>query len=207
MYLLAITISSILLLFSIDILLIIPVDAHFTQISYYNSESMGIGDKYFIDQALIPEYAKPNEQANIMFSIQDKNGNDVSNVNVMVEIYSAAGELMYVFPWTNLAIGDFKIPYTFKKNGNYQVVLSILNEGMARPGESDVMGPTRTILTDNANCNCERAVFNIAISETYGLIFTLTIYGIILSAVAVLGVITIWILLKRRKNKRSFNSM
>ena len=100
-------------------LLTIPVDAHFTQISYYNSESMGIGNKYFIDQALMPEYAKPNEQANIMFSIQDKNGNDVSNVDVMVEIYSAAGELMHVLPWTNLAIGDFKIPYTFEKNGNY----------------------------------------------------------------------------------------
>jgi hypothetical protein len=200
-------ISLSLVLFSIDMRLTIPVDAHLTQISYYNSESMGIGDRYFIDQALTPEYAKPNEQANIMFSIQDKNGNDVSNVNVMVEIYSAAGELMYVFPWTNLAIGDFKIPYTFKKNGNYQVVLSILNEGMARPGKSNAITPTRTILTDNANCNCERAVFNIAISETYGLIYTLTIYGIILSAVVVLCVIMIWILLKRRKNKRSFNSM
>lgn len=186
---------------------ILPVDAHLTQISYYNSESMGIGDKYFIDQALNPEYAKPNQQTNILFSIQDKNGNDVSNVNVMVEIYSAAGELMYIFPWTSLAIGDFEIPFTFENNGNYQVVLSILNEGMARPTETDELTPTRSILTDNSNCNCERAVFNIAISETYGLIFTLTIYGIILSAIVVLGVILTWILLKRRKNKRSFNSM
>lgn len=142
-----------------------------------------------------------------MFSIQDKGGNDVSNVNVMAEIYSAAGELIYVFPWTNLAIGDFEIPFTFKKNGNYQVVLSILNEGMARPTESDLTPAIRTILTDNSNCNCERAVFNIAISETYGLIHTLTIYGIIISAIVVLGTITIWILLKRRKNKRSFYSI
>jgi hypothetical protein len=168
---------------------------------------MGIGNKYFIDQELIPEYTKPNEKANIMFSIQDKNGNDVSNVNVMVEIYSAAGELMYIFPWTSLAIGDFEIPYTFKKNGNYQVVLSILNEGAAKPRESDTVSPTRTILTDNANCNCERAVFNIAISETYGMIFTLTIYGIITSAILVLGSIVVWILRKRRRNKKSNNSM
>lgn len=167
---------------------------------------MGIGNKYFIDQELNPEYAKPNENANIMFSIQDKNGNDVSNVNVMVEIYSAAGELLYNFPWTNLAIGDFEIPYTFKKNGNYQVVLSILNEGAAKPRESDTVSPARTILTDNANCNCERAVFNIAISETYGLIFTLTIYGIITSAILVFGVISVWILRKRRRNKKANNS-
>ncbi len=184
-----------------------PIEGHFNHISYYNSESMGIGNKYFIDQELIPEYAKPYEKANIMFSIQDKNGNDVSNVNVMVEIYSAAGELMYIFPWTSLAIGDFEIPYTFKKNGNYQVVLSILNEGAAKPRESDTVPPTRTILTDNANCNCERAVFNIAISETYGLIFTLTIYGIITSAILVLGSIVVWILRKRRRNKKSNNSM
>lgn len=184
-----------------------PVGGHFNHISYYNSESMGIGNKYFIDQELNPEYAKPNQQANIMFSIQDKNGNDVSNVNVMVEIYSAAGEMLYNFPWTNLAIGDFEIPYTFKKNGNYQVVLSILNEGVAKPRESHTVPSTRSILTDNANCNCERAVFNIAISETYGLIFTLTIYGIVISAILVLGVIVVWIIRKRRRNKKSFNSM
>lgn len=180
-----------------------PAGGHFNHLSYYNSESMGIGNKYFIDQELNPEYAKSNEQTNIMFSIQDKNGNDVSNVNVMVEIYTAAGELLYDFPWTNLAIGDFEIPYTFEKNGNYQVVLSILNEGVARPHASDTAPPTRTILTDNANCNCERAVFNIAISETYGLIFTLTIYGIVISAILVLGIIGVWVLRKRRRNKKS----
>lgn len=185
----------------------IRVNAHFTSVSYYNSESMGIGNKYFIDQELRPEYAKPNEPANIMFSIQDKNGNDVYNVNVMVEIYSTNGERIYIFPWTNLAIGDFEIPYTFEKNGNYQVVLSILNEGMALPDESDTMPPTRTILSENANCNCERAVFNIAISETYGLIFTLTLYGIILSAIVLLGVVAVWILLKRRKSKQSSRSV
>lgn len=184
-----------------------PVGGHFNHISYYNSESMGIGNKYFIDQELNPEYAKPNQQANIMFSIQDKHGNDVSNVNVMVEIYSVAGEILYNFPWTNLAIGDFEVPYTFKKNGNYQVVLSILNEGVAKPRTSDTVPSTRTILTDNTNCSCERAVFNIAISETYGLIFTLTIYGIVISAILVLGVIVVWIIRKRRRNKKSSDSI
>jgi hypothetical protein len=199
----------IILLYSPSIIFVlpVPVNGHLNHLSYYNSESMGIGNKYFIDQALRPEYAKPNELANIMFSIQDKNGDDIHNVNVMVEIYTAAGERIYVFPWTNLAIGDFEIPYTFEKNGNYQVVLSILNEGIARPLESDTMPPTRTILTDNLNCNCERAVFNIAISETYGLIFSLTLYAIILSAIILSGVVIVWILLKRRKNRQSSKSM
>ncbi|VFJ14559.1 conserved exported protein of unknown function [Candidatus Nitrosocosmicus franklandus] len=204
MFLFRVIFSLLVLVSSILLLMSIPADAHFTHISYYNSESMGIGDKYFIDQELNPEYAKPNEQTYIMFSIQDKNGNDVYNVNVMVEIYSAAGELIHTFPWTNLAIGDFEIPYIFEKNGNYQVVLSILNEGMARPTETDPVPPTRTILTDNANCNCERAIFNLAISETFGFIYTLAFYGIIISAIVVFGVVSIWILLKRRKNKRYF---
>lgn len=177
--------------------------AHFDHITYYNSESMGIGNKYYIDQELMPEYTKPNEPSKILFSIQDKNGHDVSNIYVMIEIYSAAGDRVYIYPWTNLAIGDFDIPYTFKKNGNYQVVLSILNENAARPHGSDAISPERTMLTNNIDCNCERAVFNVSISETYGLIYNLTLYGIIFSAIIILGVTITWILKQRRKNKAS----
>lgn len=180
--------------------------AHFDYISYYNSESVGIGNKYHIDQELVPEYAKSNELSKILFSIQDIHGKDVANVFVMVEIYSASGERIFLYPWTNLAIGDFDIPYTFKKNGNYQVVLSVLNEDAARPEGHAIMPKERTMLTDNIGCNCERAVFNVSISETYGLISTLTTYGIIFSAIIVVTIATVWIIKQRRKNKALYQN-
>lgn len=177
------------------------MDGHFDHITYYNSESFGVGNKYHIDQELMPEYTRPHEPSKILFSIQDTKGRDVSNIFVMVEIYSANGERIYLYPWTNLAIGDFDIPYTFNKSGNYQVVLSVLNEDAARPHGADAIPKERTMLTNNMGCNCERAVFNLSISETYGLISTLTTYAIIFSAILIIIIITIWILKQRRKNK------
>jgi len=100
-----------------------------------------------------------------------------------------------------LAIGDFDIPYTFNKSGNYQVVLSILNEDAARPQGTIQIPEERTMLTNSIGCNCERAVFNLSISETYGLISTLTTYGIIFSVILIITITTIWILKQRRKNK------
>lgn len=179
------------------------VDGHFDHITYYNSESFGVGNKYHIDQELMPEYARPNESSRILFSIQDTRGNDVSNIFVMVEIYSADGHRLYLYPWTNLAIGDFDVPYTFNKSGNYQVVLSILNEDAARPHGSDAIPEERIMLTNNMGCNCERAVFNLSISETYGLISTLATYGIIFSILLIITVTIVWILKQRRKNKTS----
>ena len=76
-----------------------------------------------------PEYTKPNELSQIQFSIQDKQGKDTSNVVAMVEIYSTlTNERLSAYPWTKLELGDFQIPYVFPKIGNYQIVLSILND-------------------------------------------------------------------------------
>lgn len=176
-------------------------DAHFDRIVSYNSAGWGIGDEYYVFQQTEPEYVKSNEISNIMFSIQDKNGRDVNNVVVTVEIYSAHGERLYVFPWTELEIGDFEIPYEFTNNGNYQVVLSILNEGISSSQILNTVPPSRTILNDSSNCDCERAVFNISVAETFGLIYTFVIYITVFGVVIVLGVVLIWIFLSRRKNK------
>ncbi|MBA2268424.1 MAG: hypothetical protein H0W19_08835 [Nitrosopumilus sp.] len=79
--------------------------------------------------------------------------------------------------------------------------MSILNEGIARNKILDTVPPPRTILNDSVNCNCERAVFNVSITETFGLISALAIYGTILGAVIVLGIVLMWIFISRRKNK------
>jgi hypothetical protein len=178
-----------------------PASAHFDRFASYNSSGMGIGDRYYVEQQIDPEYVRPNEPSKIMFSIQDKHGKDVRDVTVMVEIYSINGERVLVFPWTTLKTGDFSIPFVFTKNGNYQIVLSILNENVSSSKILDTVSPPRTILNDSINCNCERAVFNVSITETFGLISAITVYGAIFGAVTVLGIILIWILKTRRKNK------
>ena len=192
------------LVFSIYSSIPIPfftANAHIDRFASYNSSGMGIGDKYYVIQQLEPEYVKPNEPSKVMFSIQDKHDRDVHNVTVMVEIYSINGERVLVLPWTTLETGDFDIPFVFTKNGNYQIVLSILNEDIASSKMLDTIPPPRTILNDSNNCNCERAVFNVSITETFGLISTITVYGTIFGVIIILGIVLIWIFISRRKNK------
>src|ERR1044072_1888925 len=176
-------------------------NAHIDRFSTYNSSGMGIGDKYYVIQQLEPEYVKPNEPSKIMFSIQDKHDRDVHDVTVMVEIYSINGERVLVLPWTTLEIGDFNIPFVFTKNGNYQIVLSILNEDVVTSKMLNTVPPPRTILNDSINCDCERAVFNVSITETFGLISNLALYGTIFMVIVVLIVVSIWIFISRRRNK------
>ncbi len=176
-------------------------DAHIDRFASYNASGMGIGDKYYVIQQLEPEYVKPNEPSKIMFSIQDKHGRDVHDVTVLVEIYSINGERVLVIPWTTLETGDFNIPFVFTKNGNYQIVLSILNEDVASRKMLDTIPPPRTILNDSVNCSCERAVFNVSITETFGLISTIAVYGTIFGAIIIMGIVLIWIFVSRIKNK------
>jgi hypothetical protein len=176
-------------------------DAHIDRFASYNASGMGIGDKYYVIQQLEPEYVKPNEPSKIMFSIQDKHGRDVHDVTVLVEKYSINGERVLVIPWTTLETGDFNIPFVFTKNGNYQIVLSILNEDVGSRKMLDTIPPPRTILNDSVNCSCERAVFNVSITETFGLISTIAVYGTIFGAIIILGIVLIWIFVSRRKNK------
>jgi hypothetical protein len=196
----------IIVFFTFSIYSSIPIpffaaNAHIDRFASYNSSGMGIGDKYYVIQQLEPEYVKPNEPSKVMFSIQDKHGKDVHDVTIMVEIYSINGERVLAFPWTTLETGDFDIPFVFTKNGNYQIVLSILNEDVANSKILDTIPPPRTILNNSVNCNCERAVFNVSITETFGLISAITIYGAIFGVIIVLGIVLIWIFVSRRKNK------
>src|SRR4029078_2281536 len=192
------------LVFSIYSSIPIPfftANAHIDRFASYNSSGMGIGDKYYVIQQLEPEYVKPNEPSKVMFSIQDKHGKDVHDGTVLFEIYSINGERVLVIPWITLETGDFDIPFVFTKNGNYQIVLSILNEDMGSRKMLDTIPPPRTILNDSVNCSCERAVFNVSITETFGLISTITVYGTIFGVIIILGIVLIWIFVSRRKNK------
>ncbi|HZB17640.1 MAG TPA: hypothetical protein VE445_10780 [Nitrososphaeraceae archaeon] len=198
---------SISLLLSISFLIscsFSSAEAHFSHSTHYNNGDTGIGDKYMVLQQMEPEYTKPNELSHIQFSIQDKQGRDTSNVVAMVEIYSTlTNERLAAYPWTELEVGDFQIPYVFPKIGNYQIVLSILNVNSNNSSEDiiNTTPPSRTILGDNSDCNCERAVFNIAITESFGFIFTTVIYGSVFGVILIIGLVLSWMFLSRRKSK------
>lgn len=179
--------------------------AHFSHLVNYNSSDMGIGRNYLVTQQTDPEYIKPDEFSKIMFSIQNNKGNDVRNIMVSVEIYSSlTGDRIAAFPWKHLQIGDFEVSHIFTQNGNYQVVLNILNNETNDKKKEEVVNtipPFRTILNDNRNCDCERAVFNISVTESFGVIFNGVIYASVLGVVGIVGSVLIWMYLSRRKSQ------
>jgi hypothetical protein len=180
----------------------ISVYGHFSHAAHYNNGQIGIGNEISVFQQMEPEYPKPNETSYIQFSIQDKQGRDTSNKVVLVEIYSTlTNERIAAFPWTMVETGDFQIPYIFPKIGNYQIVLSLLNDDANYAEVLNTVPPARTILGDSLNCNCERAVFNISVGESFGFIFLAVIYGSILGVVFIVGAVLSWMFLSRRKSK------
>lgn len=177
------------------------VEAHFDHLAHYNGAGIGIS-KYYVNQQIDPEYTKPNQLSKIQFSIQDQGGHDVHNIVVMVEIYSTStGQRISVFPWTSLSTGDFEVPFIFPKIGSYQVVASILNDNVNSSEIINTVPPPHELLNNNANCNCERAVFTIYVTETFGTIFVFVVYLSVFGAVFIFGFVLFWMYWTRRKSK------
>src|SRR5919199_375288 len=167
-----------------------PAYAHFAHFSHYNNRGDEVGQYYSYEQ-LDPEYAGPNEPVAIMFSVQDNDGHDTYNIDTMVEVYSAAtGERVEALPWTKRDTGDFQVFYNFPEIGNYQVVLSV-----AKPGGSvnlNGIDPPRTTLMSTTGCNCDRAIFNVSISRSFGTIWTTTMFIAFLAPISVVGSVLAW---------------
>lgn len=72
--------------------------AHLEHSARYNGQ-MTLTDKYYVYQALEPEYARPGEPSQIIFSIQNMDGNDVYDTETMVEIYQYDGTRIQYYPW------------------------------------------------------------------------------------------------------------
>lgn len=168
--------------------------AHLDHLPHYNGMQRGV-ENYVIHQALDPEYAGPGELAAILFSIQDDDGNDVRDVETMVEIYSSTGERVKAFPWTKYDVGDFTLFYTFPKAGNYQLVVSVANG----PVNSNTIDPPRGTLLGTAGCNCERVISNINISTSFGDVFTYTILGAVFVPITGLGSV-LWLSFRKKRS-------
>jgi heme/copper-type cytochrome/quinol oxidase subunit 3 len=178
--------------------------AHFGHLAHYNTGGLGLG-KYYINEQIDPEYTPPGQPSKISFSIQDTNGNDVYNVVTMVEIYSeSTGERVNVYPWTKQDRGDFDLYYVFPRVGLYEIVISIADDANSNRVNLYGVDPPRSILSSNLNCNCDRAVFNMSVSNNFGNIFNSAVFGGIISAIVVFGVVLVFTYRSRMK-RRSTN--
>ncbi len=172
-----------------------PAYAHFEHFSHYNGRGEGIGQHY-VYEALEPDYSSPGEPTAIMFSVQDHDGHDTYDLETMVEVYASSGERVKAFPWTKQDVGDFSIFYTFPKVGSYQIVLSIADG----PVNINTVDAQRRTLSSVVGCNCERVIFNVAISQGFGTIYNSTLAGAVFGSIGIFGAvlgITYW---SRRKS-------
>src|SRR5262245_37439536 len=171
------------------------VYAHFDHLTHYNGRGDGVG-QYYVYEALEPDYAAPGEPTSIMFSVQDHDGHDTYNLETMVEVYASSGERVKAFPWTRQDVGDFTVFYTFPQIGSYQIVLSIADG----PVNTNAIEPPRNTLGSSAGCNCERLIFNVAISQGFGSIYSLAMATAVFGSLGVFGSVlglTYW---SRRKS-------
>jgi hypothetical protein len=177
--------------------------AHFDHFSHYNNRGDTVGP-YYAYSALDPEYSRPNEPTALMFSIQDNDGHDTYNVVTMVEVYSyATGERVKAFPWTKQATGDFEYFYNFPETGNYQIVLSVATGG--GPVNLNSIDPPRDTLIGTTGCNCDRAVFNVTVSDSFGRVWNIAMFFAVLGPIVLFGTVLGIVYMGRRKTRRGFN--
>jgi hypothetical protein len=179
--------------------------SHLEHLPHYNGGFSGVG-KYYIFQGMEPDYPRPTEPAGIVFSIQDNKGNDMTNVVTMVEIYDErSGDRLAVFPWTKHDVGDFRLYYTFPRIGNYILVVSVVDDSPAIESRIGLSSPARSTLLDRSDCDCERGLMNISVTNNFGTIYYSSIFTGIFMGIAVLGAVLGLIFLKRRKSIMSAN--
>lgn len=169
-----------------------PAFGHFSHLPHYNGGGLGIG-KYYVYQAMDPEYTPTNQPAKMSFSIQDLNGNDITaRILTMVEIYSErTGERIATYPWTMRTFGDFDLYHTFKEVGNYQIVLSVFDSHNKAAPQIGSSSPPREILSNNQDCNCDRGAFNISVTNSFGDIFYTAVFVGAFVIIIVFGIVLI----------------
>lgn len=161
------------------------------------SSSGGVmeGD-YFSYVGFDPRNPAPDEPTKIIFSIQDENGNDMYDLETMVEIYSnSMGKRIFYEPWREQSIGDFEMPFIFEQSGTYQIVLSISE--VNNPKEH-VVSP-RPSPSSSSDCDCTRVMFNVSISEDWNNIWTSLMVVILVLPFSVFGY-AMWNNYKNKKN-------
>ena len=115
----------------------------------------------------------------------------------MVEIYQeSTGERVKGFLGLR-DIGDFNLYYVFPYSGSYEIAFSVANDDkMVNHNQLDA---PRSILSTIADCNCQRVIFNVSISDSWGLVRNSLLVISILTPIIVLGLVLGRTYLKRRR--------
>lgn len=143
-----------------------------------------IAGKYFSYIGFDPRNPIPGELTKMIFSVQDDQGNDLFNIQTMVEIYDGDEEKrIFLETWENQKIGDFETNFIFEEAGTYQIVLSISEENTKK----EHVTPSRQALSSTLDCNCTRALFNISISEYWDDTWSLLLVIIIVLPASIFG--------------------
>ena len=180
-------------------LLILPLVFSNSYAHLEQSSSGGViqGD-YFSYIGFNPRNPVPDESTKIIFSIQDENGNDMYDLETMVEIYSESmGKRIFYESWKIQTIGDFEISFVFEKSGTYQIILSISE---ANNPKEHVVSP-RSMPSSSSDCDCTRVLFNVSVSENWDDIWTSLMVVILVLPFSVFGY-AMW---NNYKNKRNSN--
>ncbi len=84
---------------------------------------------YRIQFGWFPDPPTPEEDVGLSFSIQDLEGNNLRNLRVSIKI-SLDNLVVYVVPPGVRPYGDFVVTYSFGIEGNYKVILEIIETGV-----------------------------------------------------------------------------
>lgn len=161
-----------------------------------NSSGGAMEGKFFATMGFEPRNPIQNTPTKILFSIQDKEGNHLENLQTMVEVYSTGTEKrLFLDSWNVQKYSDFEVLYNFKKSGTYQIVLSISEEKDLK----EHVVPSRTILANSQSCNCTRMVFNVSVSEDLTNIWNSLIVIVVILPFSIFG----FAMIMNYKNKRN----
>lgn len=176
-------IKNIIFFFTLSVLLCSFVPSSYAHLEHSSSGGVMSG-RYFSFIGFEPRNPIPKEPASIVFSIQDKDANDIYNIETMVEVYSANMEKrLFYEPWTKRNVGDFEIPFVFEEKGAYQIVLSISEESNIK---EHVVVP-RQMPSSSSDCNCTRVLFNVSVSESWSYIWNSLMVVVVVLPFAVFG--------------------
>ena len=184
---------------TIFILLILPsvFPNSYAHLEQSSSGEVRQGD-YLVYVGFDPRNPAPDEPVTIIFSIQDENGNDLYDLETMVEIYSdSMGKRIFYEPWKEQTIGDFEIPFIFEKSGTFQIILSISEAN--NPKEHVVL--PRSMPSSSSDCDCIRALFNVSVSESWDDVWSSLMVVILVLPFSVFGY-AMWNNYKNKKKSK-----
>jgi len=101
--------------------------------AHISGSEVEITDTYIIQYAIDPPTPIENSEAEFIFSIQDSNGHDLSELNIKIifvksNLDTDQWDLIKEFPIKNNVSGDLRVNYIFGEKGDYKAIVHVDGE-------------------------------------------------------------------------------